>query len=339
VRTSKTMNATNVLVSLAAVVLLFLVGLLGGLGSGLGFLFGVVIPYLALVIFLAGLVYKVLTWAGAPVPFRITTTCGQEQSLPWIKQAKLDNPSSFPGVVGRMALEVLFFRSLLRNTRSELHERGKVAYATSLGLWAGAMAFHWSMLVIILRHLRLVSSPTPAFVAYLQQVDGFLEISVPVLYVSTVLFLAALAYLLYRRLAQPQVRYISLFDDYFALFLLLGIGVSGFWLRHVAKTDIVAIKELAVGLATLRPVVPETVGALFYGHLFLVCALLAYFPLSKLVHMPGVFLSPTRNLANTNRMVRHVNPWDYPVKTHSYEAYEDEWREKMKASGVPVEKE
>jgi hypothetical protein len=38
-------------------------------------------------------------------------------------------------------------------------------------------------------------------------------------------------------------------------------------------------------------------------------------------------------------MVRHVNPWDYPVKTHSYEAYEDEWREKMKASGVPVEKE
>jgi len=337
------MNATNVLVSLAAVVLLFLVGLLGGMGSGLGVLFGVVIPYLALAVFLVGLVHRVLTWAGAPVPFRITTTCGQEKSLPWIKQAKLDNPSSFPGVAGRMALEVLFFRSLLRNTKSELHEGGKVAYATSLGLWLGAMAFHWSMLVIILRHLRLVSSPTPAFVAFIQQVDGFLEISVPVLYVSTVLFLAALAYLLWRRLAQAQVRYISLFDDYFALFLLLGIGLSGFWLRHVAKTDIVAVKELAVGLATVNlggaADAAARIAPLFYGHLFLVCALLVYFPLSKLVHMPGVFLSPTRNLANTNRMVRHVNPWDYPVKTHSYEAYEDEWREKMKASGVPVEKE
>ena len=52
--------------------------------------------------------------------------------------------------------------------------------------------------------------------------------------------------------------------------------------------------------------------------------LLAYFPFSKLMHMAGVFLSPTRNLANNNRMVRHVNPWDYPVKVHPYEEYEDE---------------
>ena len=37
-------------------------------------------------------------------------------------------------------------------------------------------------------------------------------------------------------------------------------------------------------------------------------ALAAYFPFSKLMHMAGVFLSPTRNLANNNRMVRHVNP-------------------------------
>jgi hypothetical protein len=67
--------------------------------------------------------------------------------------------------------------------------------------------------------------------------------------------------------------------------------------------------------------------------------LLAYFPFSKLMHMAGVFLSPTRNMANNNRAVRHINPWDYPVKTHTYEEYEDEFREKMKKSGVPVDKE
>jgi nitrate reductase gamma subunit len=102
---------------------------------------------------------------------------------------------------------------------------------------------------------------------------------------------------------------------------------------------VVAVKELAVGLVSFRPTVPEGISPLFYGHLFLVSVLAAYFPFSKLVHMPGVLLSPTRNQANNNRMVRHVNPWDYPVKTHSYEEYEDEWREKMKASGVPVDKE
>ena len=95
---------------------------------------------------------------------------------------------------------------------------------------------------------------------------------------------------------------------------------------------------MAVGLVSLQPAVPATINALFFGHLFLVCVLLAYFPFGKLLHAPGVFLSPTRNLANNNRMVRHVNPWDYPVKVHTYEEYEDELRDKMKAAGVPVEK-
>ena len=77
---------------------------------------------------------------------------------------------------------------------------------------------------------------------------------------------------------------------------------------------------------------------MFYLHLFLVCVLLAYFPFSKLMHMGGVFLSPTRNLRADSRAERHVNPWDYPVKVHPYDEYEDEFREKMKAAGVPVER-
>jgi nitrate reductase gamma subunit len=272
------------------------------------------------------------------VPFRIPTTCGQQKSLPWIKQAKLESPSSALGVVGRMALEVLFFRSLLRNTKSELHDGGRLAYGTALGLWAGAMAFHWSMLVILVRHLRLALDPVPWVVTFVDEVDGFLELGVPVIHVTTLVFLAALVFLLLRRLLDPRVRYISLVDDYFPLFLLLGIGLSGFWMGHVAKADIEAVKEMVVGLASFRPVVPATIEPLFFGHLFLVSVLLAYFPFSKLVHMPGVFFSPTRNLANNNRMVRHVNPWDYPVKTHPYAEYEDEWREKMKAAGLPVDK-
>ena len=74
-------------------------------------------------------------------------------------------------------------------------------------------------------------------------------------------------------------------------------------------------------------------------HLFLVTILLAYFPFSKLMHFAGVFMSPTRNLANNNRMKRHINPWNYPVKVHTYDEYEDEFRDLMKAAGLPVEKE
>lgn len=329
----------KLIVSLGVVVGLFLLGMLGGMGTAVGWIFGVVIPYVAIVVFFGGLIQRVMSYANAPVPFRITTTCGQGKSLPWIKQAKLDNPSSALGVAGRMLFEVAFFRSLLRNTRAQLLDRGKLVYATSLWLWIGAIAFHWTLLAILIRHLRFFTSPTPIFVTLLEEADGFLEVGVPVFFATSVIFLAGLVFLLLRRLVNPQMRYISLLDDYFPLFLLLAIGGSGFCLRHFEKTDVPGIKELAVGLVTFEPTVPESIAPLFYGHLFLVCVLLMYFPFGKLLHMAGVFLSPTRNMANNNRMVRHVNPWDYPVKVHSYEEYEDEWREKMKAAGVPVDKE
>ncbi len=327
----------NVLIPLVAVSGLFALGMLGAT-PGMGWIFGVVLPYVAVALFLGGITYRVVSWANSAVPFHIPTTCGQQKSLPWIRRQRLDNPHSTLAVIGRMALEVLFFRSLLRNTKAQMVEGKRLAYATDLSLWIGAMAMHWSFLIILVRHLRFFTNPVPNFVTFTQQLDGFMEIGLPVVYVTTILFSAAVAYLLYRRIALAQVRYISLLGDYFPLFLLLGIGLSGFWLRHLAKTDVAAVKELALSWTRFAPVVPETISPLFFGHLFLVSVLLAYFPFSKLAHMAGVFLSPTRNLANTNREVRHVNPWDYPVKVHSYEEYEDVLREKLKTAGIPVER-
>jgi nitrate reductase gamma subunit len=251
----------------------------------------------------------------------------------------LDNPSTAAGVVARMALEILFFRSLLRNTKSELIENKRVVYSSSPWLWLGSIVFHYSMLVIVLRHLRLVVDPVPSCITFLQAADGFLQIGAPTYYITSFMFIAALGYLLIRRLWIPQLRYISLANDYFPLFLLIGIGMSGFWLRYVGKTDIVAVKEIVLGLARFKPAGLDAVDPLFYAHLFLASVLVAYFPVSKLMHMAGVFFSPTRNMANNNRMVRHVNPWDYPVKVHTYEEYEDEFRDKMKGAGVPVDKE
>lgn len=328
----------KIVIALAAVAVLFVVGLLGGIGTVPGVVLGIIVPYLALALLLGGLSYRVLSWASVPVPFRIPTTCGQQRSLPWIKQAKLENPSGSLGVVGRMILEVLAFRSLFRNTRVRRLDGDQVVYETSLGLWLGALAFHWSMLVIVLRHLRFFLAPAPSCLRFLEGLDGFLDAGVPVYFLSSVIFLAGLSYLLSRRLLVPLWRYISLPEDYFLLFLLLGIGLSGFCLRHVAKTDVVGVKELAVGLVSFHPVLPVGISPLFFGHLFLVCVLVSLLPWTKLVHLAGVFLSPTRNMANTNRVRRHVNPWDYPVKVHTYAEYEDELRDKMKGAGIPVEK-
>jgi hypothetical protein len=109
-------------------------------------------------------------------------------------------------------------------------------------------------------------------------------------------------------------------------------------MRYVVKIDIIGIKEMTLGLVNFNPVVPENMSVFFYIHIFLVCVLLAYFPFSKLVHLGGVFMSPTRNLENNNRAVRHINPWNPEPKYHTYEAYENEFRELMIEAGLPVEK-
>jgi len=329
----------GLLFSFFAVITLGVIAFAGVKAVHLHYLFGVIIPYAAFLTFIIGIIYRVVQWGRVPVPFRIPTTGGQEKSFPWIKYSKLDNPFTSLGVIGRMALEVLLFRSLFRNTKAELREGPKLAYGSAKWLWLGGLAFHWTFLIILLRHLRLFTEPIPYFVHLMESLDGFFQVGAPVLYLTDLIFLSAVTYLFLRRVIVPQLRYISLAADYFPLFLIGAIGASGVLMRYFLKTDVVGIKQLTMGLITFNPVVPQTIGTIFYIHLFLVSALFAYFPMSKLMHMAGVFLSPTRNLANNNRAVMHVNPWNYPVKVHTYAEYEDDFRDKMKAAGLPVEKE
>ena len=329
----------NLFISLFVVVVLVLLAMVGAGVAGLQFVFGVIVPYAAIAIFLLGFVYRVLKWARSPVPFRIPTTCGQQKSLPWIKSNNLENPHTTWGVLGRMALEVLFFRSLFRNTKLELRNGPRLIYGANKFLWAGGLAFHWSFLVVVIRHFKFFAEPVPSGVLAAQNLDGFFQVGLPIIYATDVVIVAALTYLFFRRVVSPQMRYISLAADYFPLLLLLGVTLSGVLMRYFFKTDIAGVKELGMGLLSFNPVVPEGVGVMFYIHLFLVSVLFAYFPFSKLMHMAGVFLSPTRNLVNNNRMRRHINPWDYPVKVHTYEEWEDEFRDVMKAADMPLEKE
>jgi nitrate reductase gamma subunit len=37
-------------------------------------------------------------------------------------------------------------------------------------------------------------------------------------------------------------------------------------------------------------------------------------------------------------MRRHVNPWNAPVKLHTYEEWEAEFRDKLQAAGIPKDK-
>lgn len=335
----------NVLVPLIAVLALVVVAGLGAGPGGMQMLFGVAIPYAAVALFLVGIVWRVLSWARTPVPFNITTTCGQQTTLPWIKSSPTENPHTRLGVVCRMALEVLLFRSLFRNVQQEFGKdaqgRLRVAYKTKLWLWLGALAFHYSFLVVFIRHYRFFIEPVPACLLFVDRLDGFFQVGSPVIFMSGFVLLGAVTFLLLRRFALKEVRYFSLANDYFPLFLIIGIALSGILMRYTfLRVDITEVKNLCMGLMRFQPHAPAAgIGAIFYVHLMLISVLFAYLPYSKLSHVLGIFLSPTRNLFGASRMHRHVNPWDYPVHVHTYEEYEDEFRDKMKSVGIPVDKE
>jgi nitrate reductase gamma subunit len=111
-----------------------------------------------------------------------------------------------------------------------------------------------------------------------------------------------------RRFLVDRVRYISALSDHLMLALLLAIAMTGMAMDYIIPTDIVALKAFFLGLMYFNwHPIPED--PLLLVHLGLVATLMIIFPISKLLHVPGVFFSPTRNQVDNPREQRHIAPW------------------------------
>ncbi len=331
------------LISIGLVLLIMLIAWCGA-WIGLAPLFGVVFPYVAVLVFIGGMIWRIVYWAKSPVPFCIPTTAGQEKSLSFIKQNKIDCPSNYWGVIKRMFMEVVFFRSLFRNTHAVIIENDPInkepraIYYSSKWLWCFSLIFHYSILIIVIRHFRLFMEPVPVVIRWIDDIDGIMQIGSPRFYWTGALAFCALLYLLGRRLINHKVRYISLLNDYFPLWLLIGIVGTGICLRYWDKTEISQVKIYLMALTHFSPISATGINGLFFVHVTLVCVLLCYFPFSKLAHMTGLWFSSTRNMPNNSRAVRHINPWNPPKEYFTYQQYEDEYREAMAEAGLPLDK-
>ena len=214
----------------------------------------------------------------------------------------------------------------------------RTIYYSSKWLWFFALLFHYCFLLVFIRHFRFFMDPVPGWLTFMESIDGIMQIGSPRFYWTGGLLLVAVLFLLARRLFNQRLRYISLMNDYFPLLLILGIVLSGICMRYFDKTDIAQVKVFIMGLVHFSPVAPDGISPLFFMHLTFVSVLLLYFPFSKLMHMPGVFFSPTRNLPTNTREVRHVNPWNPPKQYFTYAEYEDVYRDAMAEAGLPLEK-
>jgi nitrate reductase gamma subunit len=325
--------------ALAAALIACAVPVLAAALLGHGWALLLVVFALAVPTMLVAFSAKVLGWLRSPVAFRIPLTTGQQRSLRSIPHHGSRNPHTAGQVLLRVLLDVLLFRPLTRTTPTARSLSPALDHGTTRSLWLAAALFHGSLAVILVRHLRMFLEPVPRVVTWLESVDAIGEMTLPKLHLSSVVFVLALFFLFGRRLGLARLRYISIAADYFPLFLLIAMATTGLLVRHVVRADVPAVKELTTGLANGVLVLPTRTDACLLVHLFLLGVLLVYFPLSKLMHMPGVWLSPTLTLANSTRERRHVNPNNPRVEVLHYADYENAFRGPMIEAGLPVEKE
>lgn len=228
-----------------------------------------IIFYAAALLFLAGVTRKIIIYAKTPAPLKIATTPA---------------PTTKPGVVWRLIKEVTVFQSLFKANK---------------WIWIFGWLFHFGLLLVLLRHLRYFTEPVWFWVNWIQPIGKYASIAMVV----------GLAGLWARRFVVERIRYISSPSDHLMLLLLISIGISGMVMSFGdSDTDIVSLKGFVMGLLyfDLQPL-PATAPLLI--HLTLVAVLLVIFPISKLLHAPGLFFSPTRNQVDDPREHRHLQGW------------------------------
>ena len=192
-------------------------------------------------------------------------------------------PMSRSGVAMRLTREVVLFESLFKSSK---------------WTWLFGWLFHMSLLLVLLRHVRYFQQPVWAPIVFIQFFGTYAGLTM----------VAGLAGLWARRMLVDRVRYISTPSDHLHLGLLVAIACSGLATRFVAHTDVVAVKAFMLGLMRLE-ILPLPADPLLLVHLALVATLMAVFPISKLLHAPGLFFSPTRNQIDNPRDARHQAAW------------------------------
>ena len=224
-------------------------------------LFFAITFWFATAVITLGLAYKIRQYWQTKAPLRIPTTPA---------------PATRSGVILRMLREVVLFESLFKANK---------------WIWLFGWMFHFSLLLVLARHLRYFQEQPWIWVTLIQPFGKY----------AAYPMIIGLSGLLLRRFVVDRVRYISAPSDYLMLIMLITIGLSGLLMQLFFRTDIIAVQNFFVGLTGFE-ISPLPTSLLLILHLLLVALLLIVFPFSKLLHAPGVFFSPTLNQIDNGRV-------------------------------------
>lgn len=221
------------------------------------FFLEVVFPYIAAMIFIMGILYKLRRWLTLPAPFPLTLS-----PAPAGKYARFK----------AMLKELLWFDSLFRHNGV---------------LWFLAWTMHLALVLIIVGHIAGIYSFRQQFMLVGMSREGSQALSDLLGTLAGAVFLISLLGLAGRRICQKEARTASGLLNYFELGLLIAIGLTGMELRWtIAKGEFFLIRQYMAGLILLRPAFMP-VSPWFLLHFSLVNILIIYLPFSRLIHGLG----------------------------------------------------
>jgi len=222
--------------------------------SALAIIVGVILPPVTFVVFVAAMLNRIWVWKKLPQP-RMTLF-----------------PTSSKGTTAAVVKETLLFPSLFKGDKI---------------LWAMSWLFHAMLALIFIGHLRVVTDLPWLWSALHIDADAM---SAVVGGAAGMAILVMVVLLIARRFWWDRVREISAPADYFALFLILAIVLTGNAMRIGGHFDLAATRQYFASLIMLQwPTVPQN--GWFLTHFFLGQMLLLYMPFSKIMHFGGVFFT------------------------------------------------
>ncbi len=225
--------------------------------KALSFVIGGVLPYLAFLVFLAGMTWRITVWIRTNQPGKLTVF--PAPSATW------------KGVLA----EALFFPGLFRGDKL---------------LWTLSWIFHVTLALVLFGHVRVFTGAIDRLLLELGMTpDGIHALSAGLGGAAGVVLVATGALLLLRRLVLARAREISGMPDFAVLLLVLAVIVTGDLMRFGAEFDLEQTRIWFWSLVTLAPRVPEN--GLFLAHAALALLLVAVMPFSKLLHFGGIFFT------------------------------------------------
>ncbi|MHC4140584.1 MAG: respiratory nitrate reductase subunit gamma [Planctomycetota bacterium] len=227
------------------------------------FIVGVLLPYVAIIVFVAGMIWRIRTWRKLASP----------------PMTLFPAPGSAGANTRNTLKEAVLFSSLFRGDRV---------------LWSIAWVFHVVLALIFVGHFRVFANVDRVLTGAGMSEDAIGAMSGGVGGAAGVIILILVALLLVRRMTLQRVREITGVADYLALLLIALIIITGNVMRFGGEHfDLALTREYFADLVTFGNAWQAAAlqNNVFLAHLGLAFLLIMCMPFSKLLHFGGIFFT------------------------------------------------